>query len=78
MPVSVPLSGVVTDGSGTISFGPDTFPGPVYAVTDSCPANIALFLDCGAETITGETFNLTIKSRFSGRTEQIDEQINSI
>jgi hypothetical protein len=59
-PTSVPLSGVVTDGSGTISFGPDSIPGPTYAVTDTCPENIAVFLACTADRITDETVNLTI------------------
>jgi len=59
-PVSVPLSGVVTDGSGSISFGPDSFPGPIYAVTDTCPDFVAAALACTAETITNETINLTI------------------
>ena len=59
-PVSVPLSGVVTDGSGTISFGPDSIPGPTYSVTNTCPADIAVFLACTADTITNETVNLTI------------------
>ncbi len=59
-PTSVPLSGVVTGGSGTISFGPGSIPGPTYAVTDTCPADIAVFLACTADTITNETVNLTI------------------
>lgn len=60
MPVSVPLSGVVTGGSGTISFGPGTIPGPTYAVTDTCPSDIAFSLHCTSETITNETLNVTI------------------
>ena len=58
MPVSFPLSGVV-EGSGTISFS-GSITGPIYAVTDTCPFDIAFLLHCNAETITDVTFNLTI------------------
>jgi hypothetical protein len=57
-PITVPLSGVVV-GSGTISFS-GSIPGAIYAVTDTCPAAIALMLNCDDETITDVTFNLTI------------------
>jgi len=58
-PISLTLSGEVTDGSGTISFS-GSIPGPTYAMTVTCPADIAAFLHCTAETITDETINLTI------------------
>ena len=57
-PVSIPLSGVV-EGSGTILFS-GSIPGPTCAVTGTCPADIALMLNCDAEMITDVTFNLTI------------------
>jgi len=58
-PISLTLSGDVTGGSGTISFS-GSIPGPTYAVTATCPDDIAAFLHCTAETITDETINLTI------------------
>lgn len=58
-PTSLTLSGDVTGGSGSISFS-GSIPGPTYAVTATCPDDIAAFLHCTAETITDETINLTI------------------
>lgn len=57
-PISATLTGVVM-GSGTISFS-GRIPGATFAVSDTCPADIALFLNCQDETITDMTFNLTI------------------
>jgi hypothetical protein len=58
-PISPPLSGTVTGGSGSISFS-GSVSGPSFPTSATCPPVIAGTLNCLLDTVTGATLNLTI------------------